>query len=231
MNRNQPDDHLQWALPNTRDITRDTLMARIDIYEESVLLHSYHRDRTTVQYVSPDDMATIISNNITHATGVLPPDTLWWNRGISEALTGIWRPPQTWSVALQTQPFSPPERYRLPMPGLVFVCSPGRPPWVFAAKQRPTAPTEQLYHAPTFNLFQDGRSCPGTHQYPGDIGRTPESFFQSFFSVAGHTTNRSLKHPNDLHQLWKELDETEKYPLRDLVECCTLQQAMQTTGG
>ena len=230
MNRNQP-DHLQWALPNTRDIARDILQARIDIYQESVLLHSYNRDSATVQFVSPDDMAAIIGDNISCNTGILPPDTLWWTRKLSGALLGLWRPPQTWSVALQTQPFSPPERYRLPMPGLVFVCSPNRPPWVFAARRRPATPADQLYHAPAFNLFQDGSSCPGTHQYPGDPARIPESFFQSFFSQAGHTDNRSLSHPKDLTQLWRELDGTETYPLRDLVECCTLQQAMQLTGG
>ena len=52
-------------------------------------------------------------------------------------MVALWRPPQVWPVALQREAFKPPARLRLPMPGLVFVCSPGRAPWVYAALERP----------------------------------------------------------------------------------------------
>ena len=68
------------------------------------------------------------------------------------------------------------------MPGLIFVCSPGRGPWVYAAKKRPSDPEQQLYRAPAFNVFQDGRVCPGSHRFPEEVDRIPESFFESLVS-------------------------------------------------
>ena len=96
---------------------------------------------------------------------------------------------------------------RLPMPGLVFICLPSaQAPYVFAAKSRPRAAGEDLYHAPTFNVFRDGRVCPGTHVFPRDPGRMPEEFFRSHFSPAGDTTGRSRSHPDDLLGLWADMD-------------------------
>ena len=88
------------------------------------------------------------------------------------------------------------------MPGLVFVCSPGRAPWVYAAKSRPTGAEQQLYRAPAFNVFSDGRACPGSHKFPEEVGLIPESFFP----LTGDTRDRSKKHPGNLLTLWEELD-------------------------
>ena len=85
-------------------------------------------------------------------------------------MVALWRPPQVWPVALQREAFRPPGRLRLPMPGLVFVCSPGRAPWVYAALERPTNAEQQLYRMPAFNVFSDGRVCPGSHRFPEKVG-------------------------------------------------------------
>jgi len=103
------------------------------------------------------------------------------------------------------------------MPGLIFLCSPGRPPRVFAAKKRPGDAHQVIYHAPLFNVFGDGRTCPGTHHYPVDIDGIPESFFTSFFTREAIYGGRSKKYPKDLLQLWEELDGQKRYPLSDLV--------------
>ena len=81
-------------------------------------------------------------------------------------MVALWRPPQVWSVALQKEAFQPPARLRLPMPGLVFLCSPARASWVYAALERSTEQDQQLYRAPAFNVFRDGRTCPGSHRSP-----------------------------------------------------------------
>ena len=88
-------------------------------------------------------------------------------------------------------------RLRLPMPGLLFVCSPGRAPWVYAAASRPTDPEQQLFRSPTFNTFGDGRVCTGSHTFPEALNEIPESFFESYFSMTGDVRNRSKKHPDD----------------------------------
>ena len=95
------------------------------------------------------------------------------------------------------------------MPGLVFVCSPGRPPWVYAALSRPTDPEQHLFRAPAFNVFRDGRVCPGSHRFPEEVGLIPESFFQSYFSLTGDSRDRSKKHADNLQALWEEIDGTD----------------------
>lgn len=114
------------------------------------------------------------------------------------------------------------------MPGLVFVCSPGRPPRVYAAKRRPVSRDTPICHAPLFNLFQNGRSCPGTHKYPERVEEVPESFMASFFTREGQHQGRSRKHPDDLLALWEELDGKKRFPLRDLVPLGIVQDVMGT---
>ena len=47
----------------------------------------------------------------------------------------VWREPRVWTVRLRERYDAKPRRMRLPMPGFVFVCLPGRQaPYVFAAK-------------------------------------------------------------------------------------------------
>ena len=65
------------------------------------------------------------------------------------------------------------------------------------------------------------------HKFPDRAEETPESFFQSHFSMTGDTRGRSKKYPNELYKLWKELDGKEEYPLEDLVEHCTVADAME----
>ena len=113
------------------------------------------------------------------------------------------------------------------MPGLVFVCSPGRAPWVYAAKSRPTGADQQLYRAPAFNVFSDGRACPGSHKFPEEVGLIPESFFP----LTGDTRDRSKKHPGNLLTLWEELDGKSEYPIEDLVPQCTWPTLWQSPNG
>ena len=46
---------------------------------------------------------------------------------------------------------------------------------------------------PAFNVFRDGRVCPGSHSFPDEVGLIPESFFQSYFSLTGDTRERSKR--------------------------------------
>ena len=142
-------------------------------------------DATWVRTVSADEIANVFTRHLGFSSGLLPQEALWWSQGETGQVVVLWRPPQVWSVALQREAFKPPARLRLPMPGPVFVCSPGRPPWVYAALSRPTDPEQQLFRAPAFNVFRDGRVCPGSHRFPEEVGLIPESLFQSFFSLTG----------------------------------------------
>ena len=224
-------DSTQWSLPGSADIPMDHLRMQMEIYRETILLRGFENDSTWVRTVSADEIANALTRHLGFSSGLLPQDALWWNQGETGQVVALWRPPQVWSVALQREAFKPPARLRLPMPGLVFVCSPGRAPWVYAATRRPTDAEQQLFRAPAFNVFGDGRVCPGSHRFPEEVGLIPESFFQSYFSLTGDTRNRSKKHPDNLQAIWEEINGKTKYPMEDLVPQCTLAHAMAVSEG
>ena len=217
----------QWALPESLNLPPDALRCRLDFYQESVVLYMVDKEVITTRLVSARDIAMAFLREVPLNSGVLPEGALWWGQGKTGAEVALWRPPRVWPVALMTEAFKEPRRFRLPMPGLIFVCSPGQPPKVYAAKKRPKNPRAAIYHAPLFNIFEDGSTCPGTHKYPQNIGEIPESFFASFFTPAASTMNRSKKYPGDLLKLWEELDGKKKYPLKDLMPLGKVEDIMR----
>ena len=224
-------DTTQWSLPGPTEAPRDELKVQLEVYAETILLRGFEADSAWVRTVSADEIANVFTQHLGFSSGLLPQDSLWWNQGETGHAVGLWRPPQVWPVALQREAFKPPARLRLPMPGLVFVCSPGRAPWVYAALSRPTGADQQLFRAPAFNVFGDGRVCPGSHRFPEEVGLIPESFFQSYFSTTGDTHNRSKKHPDNLQDLWEEIDGKTEYPVADLVPQCTVAHAVAVSEG
>ena len=221
----------EWSLPGPADAARDELQMQLEVYRETILLWGFEENSNWVRTVSADAIANAFTQHLGFSSGLLPQDALWWNQGETGQVVALWRPPQVWPVALQREAFKPPARLRLPMPGLVFVCSPGRSPWVYAALNRPTDPDDRLYRMPAFNVFRDGRVCPGSHRFPDEVGLMPESFFRSFFSLTGDTRERSKKYPDNLHALWEELDGETEYPVEDLVPQCSVAQAMAVSEG
>ena len=210
---------------------RDKLNLQLEVHNETLLLRGFDGDASWVRTVSADEIANVFTRHLGFSSGLLPRDALWWNQGETGQVVALWRPPQVWPVALQREAFKPPARLRLPMPGLVFVCSPGRAPWVYAATERPTDAEQQLFRTPAFNVFRDGRVCPGSHRFPEEVGLIPESFFRSFFSLTGDSGNRSKKHHDNLQTLWEEIDGKTEYPVEDLVPQCTVVHAMAVSEG
>ena len=224
-------DKTQWSLPGPADAARDELQMQLEVYKETILLRGFENDSNWVRTVSADAIANVFTQHLGFSSGLLPQEALWWNQGETGQVVALWRPPQVWSVALQREAFKAPARLRLPMPGLVFVCSPGRAPWVYAATRWPIDPEQHLFRAPAFNVFRDGRVCPGSHRFPEEVRLIPEGFFQSFFSLTGDTRDRSKKHPENLIALWEEIDGKTEYPMEDLVPQCTVGQAMTVSEG
>ncbi len=222
----ETDNRTRWALPPNSGVPEDRLEIQLNIYSESIILKTFDGGAVQLKMVSADDVAAALTLRLDFSSGLLPPDTLWWKQSEAGAIAALWRPPGVWPVALQAKAFEPPARLRLPMPGLLFICSPARPPWVFAAKARPAGENDELFRAPSFNVFADGRVCPGSPRFPQEPGEIPESFFQSYFSMTGDLRNRSRKYPDRLMDLWEELNDQPEYPLDDLVFQCTVADAM-----
>ena len=186
-------DETRWSLPDDTELPRDDLKMQIELYGETILVRGFEEGGGWVRTVSADAIANALTQHLGFSSGLLPESALWWSQSETGQVVALWRPPQTWRVALQREAFKPPARLRLPMPGLLFVCSPGRAPWVYAAASRPTDPEQQLFRSPTFNTFGDGRVCTGSHTFPEALNEIPESYF----SMTGDVRNRSKKHPDD----------------------------------
>jgi len=219
MKRKLPDEirPYQWALPESLDIPADELRVRLDFYGDSIMLYSLDKGVIKTKMVSARDITMALLSEVPLSSGILPKDTLWWKQDREGPVVALWRPSRVWPVALQLEAFKPARRFRLPMPGLIFLCSPGRSPRVYAAKKRPQTARQVIYHAPLFNVFADGRTCAGTHKFPVEVDKIPESFFTSFFTREANHTGRSKKYPQDLLKLWEDLDGKTRYPLGDLV--------------
>ena len=221
------DDQLLWARPGDYATPRDQLRVRLDIYSESIVMQTRHdHGINELKMVSAADITAAFSRHRRFHTGLLPADTLWCQEYPNGATTALWRPPRIWPAALLTAAFQPPQRFRLPLPGLIFVCQPGRPPRIFAAPDRPRHPEDPVFHAPVFNTFRDGSTCPGNHTFPQEVNDIPESFFTAFFTLAGNADRRSRRHPDNLLELWREIDGTDTYPNDDLMPCATVAEIM-----
>ena len=221
-------------LPPEAPVRADPLRLRLDFHDESVLLHDYGaRGAVATRLVSALDVAHALASELDLTTGLLPPGALWVVKRSSGAWTALWQEPGTRTVRLRTSLEAPPRRYRLPLPGLVFLCPPGgQAPYVFAATARPRRPEDQLFHAPFYNVFPSGRICVGTHQFPRDPARVPAAFFESDFSAHPSTARRkSRRHPEDVGRLWDELDGARAFPLDDLLPHATVAEAMRLGTG
>jgi len=216
----------QWALPEGVDIPPDELQVRLDFYRESVVMYLVQNGVITTRMVSARDIAMAMLKEVPLSSGLLPNNALWWQQGREGIEIALWRPPRVWRVALQVEAFKPPRRFNLPLPGLIFVCTPARSPRVYAAKRRPRNIEETIYHAPLFNVFADGRTCGGTHCFPDRVDEIPESFMLSFFTIDAQWKDRSQKYPDNLLKLWEELDGKKRYPLGDLVPFGKLEKIM-----
>jgi E2/UBC family protein D len=206
----------------------DPLLLRLDFHRESVILHEFAEATATSRLVSAIDIAHALASELDLDTGLLRVDALWHVKTAGGPRVAIWAPPRSRSVKLDERYGEAPRRFRLPMPGLVFICVPGaQAPYVFAAKARPRSADDELYHTPTFNVFRNGRVCPGTHAFPRDPGRIPDEFFRSHFSPTGDTRGRSRRHPDDLLAHWTELHGQTDYPLGDLVPALRLGDALR----
>ncbi len=163
-------DTARWSLPGRADMPTDQLQVQLEVYNETVLLRGFEGDTNWVRTVSADEIANVFTRHLGFSSGLLPENTLWWGQGETGQMVALWRPPQVWPVALQREAFKPPARLRVPMPGLVFVCSPARAPWVYAALERPSNPEQQLYRAPQIHHLMGGKDLVGASGKAGYDG-------------------------------------------------------------
>ena len=217
---------ISWAVPKELGIPADSLRLRLDFYHQATTITFFHDEIVGTKLVDALDVAHALSSELSFSTGLLPAETLWWQNTRGGPLYALYDAPQTRVLTLQTDLKKPPKRFKVPLPGFLFLCSPGQMPWVFAVKKKPTKETDIVYRAPLANIFNNGRSCPGSHRYPNRVNDMIHSFFVSFFSSTADLRNRSKKFPGNVIALWSFLDGKKKFPLNDLVEHGTIRDLM-----
>lgn len=216
-----------WAVPKELGIPPDPLRLRLDFHHQATIMTYFQSDNIVVtKHVDALDVAHALASDLSFGSGLLPDDTLWWQTTRTGPYIALYVKPKVWRLALQVSMTQPPQRFNVPLPGFIFLCAPGEPPWVFAVRKKPTKTTDTVYKAPLANIFENGRSCPGSNKYPIRVADIVEWFFVSFFTAAANLQGRSLKYPNNIIQLWKSLDGKKTFPLDDLVKHGTVGDLM-----
>ena len=221
------DEPFQWAIPAELDVPADPLRCRLDFHHQAVVMTLFNPETVEKRIVSAMDVSHALASELSFGTGLLPPQTLWWQNTREGPIFALYIEPRVRKLALQELAGEPPRRFTIPLPGLIFLCMPGRPPWVFAVKKKPTKETDIVYKAPLCNINANGRSCPGNHRYPTRVTDIVESFFISFFSPTGDWSYRSNSFPRNVINLWEYLDKKKTFPKADLVKHGTIKDLMQ----
>ena len=223
----QADPKYQWAVPAQLGMPSDTLRLRLDFFTQACQMTIYEDNKVTTRTVDALDVAHALAGELSFSTGLLPRDTLWWMNTKRGPVTAVYDPPQIRKVALQVSAAKHPARYLLPLPGFIFLCTPGREPWVYATKRRPAAQDDEVFKAPLLNVFANGRTCPGTQKYAREANETIKLFWISFFTHAADMSSRSKRFPKDITDLWKSLDRKSEFPVEDLVKHGTILDLMR----
>lgn len=224
---NEKPANFEWAVPVELGIPPDPLRLRLDFHHQAVVMTNFRGETITRKVVSAMDVAHSLASELSFSTGLLPDRTLWWRNTRGGPVLALYVEPQVRILALQHDVGQPPRRFKLPLPGFIFLCRPGTPPWVYAVKKKPTKLTDTVYKAPLANIFSNGRTCPGSHEYPPRIADIVESFFRSFFTATADLQKRSNKFSGNIISLWAHLDKKKHFPKEDLVAHGTVRDLIE----
>ncbi|MBA7639102.1 hypothetical protein ES703_46760 [subsurface metagenome] len=217
----------KWAIPGELKVPPDPLRLRLDFHHQAVVMTFFEGETVESRIVSAADISKSLASDLSFGTGLLPPGTIWWLNTKGGPVFALYVEPQVRKLALQEEAGEPPHRFTIPLPGFIFLCSPGRAPWVYAVKKKPTREKDIVYKAPLCNIFASGQTCPGNHRYPTRVADIVQSFFVSFFTTTADLRDRSKSFPNNIVELWSYLDKKKKFPLIDLVQHGTVKDLME----
>ena len=196
---------------------------RLDFYDTAVLLSRWEEDgRLLTHPVSVHDVARACTS-VALSSGLLPANTLFWGQQANTTMLGIYVPARRWCMQTAER------HYHLPMPPFVFVGS-GTAYKIFAVKKRPSGEDDRLYHVPCPNVHTTGGICQGNAPFPDCSPQAIQAALQLF--MEGSLFNADLSrgkcrsYPDDVRQLWAELDGRKRFPLSELVSTSTRLQAL-----
>ena len=210
---------------------------RLDFYDTAVLLSRWEEDgRLLAHPVSVHDVVSACTS-VALSSGLLPANTLFWGQQANTTTLGIYVPARQWRTQTAER------HYHLPMPPFVFVGS-GTAYKIFAVKKRPalSGPTElgkskgpsgeddRLYHVPCPNVHTTGGICQGNAPFPDCSPQTIQAalklFMEGSLFNADLSRGKCRSYPDDVRQLWAELDGRPRFPLSEMVPTQTRLQAL-----
>ena len=219
-----------WRPPkNLPELEADPRRYSIHLHQDLTYAQKYREDGSVLwtKTIDRDEVAALFAPEVDVDSGNLPPGCFRSLRRGRAVRDLVWVAPRVWDVSVKGRLEEPARAYRVPMPGLVFVCGRGDGFLaLYAAREHPArgplGDRAQLYHAPAYNVHDNGTVCKGNHHFTDDPLEAVGDFFRSYFAPEITGRGRSRRHPEDLEALWRELDGQEEYPCDDLVEAMTV---------
>jgi len=190
-------------------------LVRLDLYKQAIILTRFQEKGTASYPVSVYDLAAALAD-VPVSSGLLPANTLFWQRREGQSQIGIYVPGRQWTVLVGERQLT------IPMPPMIFTGR-GTHYAVYGIKRRPRDVHCRLYHAPYPNVYLHGAICQGNAPFPAC---TPETITPSLsLFLEGSSFNGDLaqgkcrSHPDNVLALWKELAGKKRFPLKELVGC------------
>lgn len=221
MNSDGPMNALDIAIAGESDMFSEqgyqTLQARIDLFDESIVLTKYQGgDPVTAYEIDPIDLAASFGGQpIT--TGWLPRGALHYTRGGNKENITIVIPAHQRKLT-----YSKNDKLNtatIPLPTLVFQGHHNNHR-VWATKNDWPGPNEQLFRAPLSNVSGEGYICTGDVPFPlaskETIWAAANLFLDSTFN-SHYNSNKSARFPTDALLSWEFLRGEQEFPLSDLV--------------
>lgn len=187
-------------------------LARLDLYNEAIIMTKFDQNSNTSYPVSIHDVAAAFGTLPT-SSGLLPRNTLFHGRSQGSEFVGVWICAAKHVVTVENHSI------HIPLPGAVFIGC-GKQYYIHAVKEYPSVTRVQLYKYPSPNVFEDGCICAGDTPFPTASVKTIMSAFKLFLMSRFNrhlSNNRCKSYPDNIIELWKTLDGLDSFPLSELI--------------
>ncbi len=201
----------------TTETTETTVpLARLDLYEQAIILTKFEAQSTITYPVSIHDLAAIFGS-LPKSSGFLPRNTLFHGRRRGKLLAAIYIPPKIAAVRVEETMIT------IPLPPAVFIGC-GKQYDIHAVKQYPNNKHAPLYRYPTPNVWNNGSICAGDTPFPtcrlDTINAAFRMFIESGFNL--HlVTGKCKSFPKNVIEFWKTLEDKKEFPLSELILSAT----------
>ncbi len=187
-------------------------LARLDLYNEAVIMTKFDHNSSTSYPVSIHDLSAAFGT-LPSSSGLLPRNTLFHGRNQGQEFVGVFIKAAKHVVTVNEATMT------IPLPPAIFIGC-GKRYVIHAVKEYPSAARMQLYHYPSPNVGSDGRICAGDTPFPTCNVKTIMSAWRLFLMSRFNrhlSTQKCRSFPNNIIKLWETLDGSEEFPHAELI--------------